>query len=224
MLASGVSFERPIATANDVYRIDLLASGSTTVFVSDDGTGIDRLEIQGSDAFATDIRLNYRNSFPICTDASGLFFTPGVTHTLVVSGLIPNVRGCDSADYIADNLLYGDHDNGLGGNGTLGGGTDTAMGGSGNDTLSGDGGKDKLTGSLGADLLAGGAAADRFIYLSASDSTASAAGRDTISNFNHAPGDQIDRRHCTPSFRRWAPTTPSRPAPKRRAFWAVGPM
>ena len=41
-------------------------------------------------------------------------------------------------------------------------------------------------------MLAGGAAADCFLYLSASDGTASAAGHDTNSYFNHAPGDRID--------------------------------
>lgn len=321
--------------ANNTYRIDLLAAGSSTVTVTDDGTGTDWLVIQGSYADSTDIRLNYFNSSP-STGASGQFFTsnPNTTHTLIVNGLIENVRGCDSADYIAgnelDNLLYGDQNNGLGGNDTLsggdgndglyggigsdsltagagndrlfggdgsdtlsgsagadtveggaggdslsggaelgdtvsyaasaaavtikithgevtaglggdaagdqisgfrnvigsawgdtitdtvagtiafgyndnrfdggggadklvmGGGNDTAIGGAGNDSLSGDGGKDRLIGGAGADALSGGGAADRFIYSFQSDSTATAAGRDTISDFRHAQADRID--------------------------------
>ena len=80
--------------ANNTYRIDLLASGPSTVTVADDGLGIDTLEIRGSYADATDIRLNYSNSFPTSTDATGLFYTPGVTHRLIVTGLIENVIGC----------------------------------------------------------------------------------------------------------------------------------
>ena len=56
--------------ANNTYRIDLLAAGSSTVTVTDDGTGTDWLVIQGSYADSTDIRLNYFNSSP-STGASG---------------------------------------------------------------------------------------------------------------------------------------------------------
>ncbi|MBC7479869.1 MAG: M10 family metallopeptidase C-terminal domain-containing protein, partial [Pseudorhodobacter sp.] len=74
----------------------------------------------------------------------------------------------------------------------MGGGNDTAIGGAGNDSLSGDGGKDKLIGGAGADALSGGASADRVIYALQTDSTATAAGRDTISDFRHTQGDRID--------------------------------
>lgn len=321
--------------ANNTYIIDVLAAGSSTVSVTDDGTGTDWLILRGSYSFATDIRLNYFNTAP-STGASGQFFTsaPNVTHTLIVNGLIENVRGCDSADYIvgneANNLIYGDQANGLGGADTLsgadgrdslyggvggddltggagddmlfgdtgndtmagaagqdtveggagadvlsggaefgdtvaysasagavlinitygittngfggdaagdqisgfrnvigsrgddfitdtvkgtiafgyndnafsggrgadslvmGGGNDTASGGVGDDSLSGEAGKDKLLGGGGADLMAGGGAADRFVFKVQSDSTVAAAGRDTISDFNHAAGDRID--------------------------------
>ena len=107
-----------------------------------------------------------------------MFYTsaPNTTHTLIVNGLIENVRGCDSADYIAgneaNNLIFGDQAaSGIGGNDTLNGadGNDTAYGGSGldvlyggagNDKLYGDGGNDSIAGDAGADTVEGGAGAD----------------------------------------------------------------
>ena len=165
---------------NNIFRIDLLATGGNFVNVTDDGTGIDWLVIQGSYAYTTDIRLNYSfNS--TASDASGKYSTYSVatgyqTNTLVVSGVIENVRGCDTADFIVGNevanLIYGDQDRtGVGGNDTLNGadgkdklfggvGSDYLYGGAGNDTIYGDAGNDSITGDAGADTVEGGTGAD----------------------------------------------------------------
>jgi hypothetical protein len=109
--------------AYKAYSIDLLVARPSTVTVANDGKGIDTLEIQGSYSSATDIRLIY--SFNLTsTIASCLFYTPGVTYRWKVIGLIQNVIGCDSADYVignqANNPLYGDHNGySLGDNDTL---------------------------------------------------------------------------------------------------------
>ncbi|MDB5552072.1 MAG: hemolysin-type calcium-binding repeat family protein [Rhizobium sp.] len=73
-----------------------------------------------------------------------------------------------------------------------GGDADILKGGKEGNTFYGDAGQDKLTGGLGGDILTGGADADQFIYLSAKDSTAKAAGQDTIIDFNQGQGDQIN--------------------------------
>jgi len=123
--------------------------------------------------------------------------------------------GADSLDGQAgDDSLFGGQDNdvlaGSIGNDTLkgGAGADTLAGGgdadwldggdgadmlqgdAGNDTLLGNLGADTITGGLGADVLGGGDGADVFRFLDPSESTAMAAGRDTINHF--ATGDRID--------------------------------
>ncbi len=203
--------------ANNIYRIDLLTvNGSVTV--TDDGTGVDWLEIRGSYSDPTDIRLNYSNAFPASIDATGLFYTPGVTHRLIVNGLIENVRGCDSADYIigneANNRLYGDQDNGKGGNDTLSGGdgndslyggnandsllggngNDLMLGGTGNDTISGGDGRDTIEGGAGADSLSGGAQAGDTVSYAGSSAAVRidiSSGLVTTGIGGDAAGDQI---------------------------------
>jgi len=73
-----------------------------------------------------------------------------------------------------------------------GSGNDTLVLGGGNDTGKGGSGTDTLTGGLGADHLSGNGGADMFIYRALADSTVGKAGRDTISDFSHQQGDQID--------------------------------
>jgi Ca2+-binding RTX toxin-like protein len=60
----------------------------------------------------------------------------------------------------------------------------------GNDTLIGAGGNDTLIGGKGADTLTGGTGNDEFFYRSLLDSTVTASGQDTITDF--ATGDHID--------------------------------
>ena len=76
---------------------------------------------------------------------------------------------------------------------TLAGGAkdDILRGGAGDDFLYGIGGNDRLVGGLGADALRGGFGGDRFVYESASDSTAGS--RDSIVDFEHLV-DRIDLR------------------------------
>ncbi|PYE98888.1 putative secreted protein (type I secretion substrate) [Rhizobium sp. PP-F2F-G38] len=70
-------------------------------------------------------------------------------------------------------------------------GDDTLIGDAGNDKLFGGNGNDRLYGGAGADYLSGGTGKDVFIYRSISQSTSSAVGRDTISDFDVKSGDKI---------------------------------
>ena len=71
------------------------------------------------------------------------------------------------------------------------GGNDTLFGHGGNDHLDGGAGTDVLLGGSGMDQMTGGGGSDNFWYLTASDSTSSAAGRDLITDFSPAQGDRI---------------------------------
>ena len=64
-------------------------------------------------------------------------------------------------------------------------GDDTLNGNVGNDTIFGDAGSDRLDGGTGDDTLTGGTGADTFFY-----ATGDAA--DTVTDFSHADGDQVD--------------------------------
>jgi Ca2+-binding RTX toxin-like protein len=74
---------------------------------------------------------------------------------------------------------------------TGGPGKDLLRGGAGNDTLTGGSGNDKLSGGAGADTLTGGLGADKFVFSSTSDFPTGSL-HDTITDFSHAQGDQID--------------------------------
>lgn len=185
--------------ANDIYEIDLLATGTATITLTDDGTGSDWLVMTGFYTSATDIRLGWTRPSGTSTSASGYYFTPSTSgnigHRLVVNGLIENVRGSNGADDIqgneVGNILYGDAlSGGPGGNDTIsagegndsiyaGSGTDTVDGDSGNDvifggqgadTVNGAGGIDTLQGGLGADVMYGGADAGDTVSYTASAS------------------------------------------------------
>ena len=108
--------------------------------------------------------------------------------TKVASGtLTDNVfLGRDGADKLT---MGGGKDRGQGGDGA-----DTILGEAGNDTLLGGAGADRLTGGVGADSLTGDTGADSFIFTTNSHSTTVTAGRDTITDFHHSQGDQIDLR------------------------------
>jgi len=78
-------------------------------------------------------------------------------------------------------------------------GIETVVGSTHDDVLTGDdnanqlasgAGADTLTGGAGGDLLRGGTGNDTFVYLSVSDSTVAAAGKDSIGDFT--TGDLID--------------------------------
>jgi Ca2+-binding RTX toxin-like protein len=69
--------------------------------------------------------------------------------------------------------------------------SDIIVGASGNETITGGGGDDIIVGGGAKDALYGGAGADVFVFSQVSDSTAAAAGRDTIFDFSKAEGDRI---------------------------------
>lgn len=71
-------------------------------------------------------------------------------------------------------------------------GINVLAGAGGNDVLDGAAGNDRIYGDAGADKLTGGSGKDTFVFHVASDSTLSAAGRDTILDFSGAGGDRID--------------------------------
>jgi Ca2+-binding RTX toxin-like protein len=96
-----------------------------------------------------------------------------------------------------DSLYGGDDDDVL--TGELGAdrlygelGLDYMNGDVGNDVLYGGGDSDTLFGHRGADKLYGGEGADSFAFTSSRDSTAKAAGRDTIYDFSSRQRDKID--------------------------------
>lgn len=172
--------------ANQNHQVDALATGTATVTISDDGTGIDWLSIYGLYSQPTEINLNWTHtgdaSSGTPTSASGFYYTIGSTptsfigHRLIVNGQIESAVGSVGRDYIQGNSLantiYGDNTGtGIGGNDTLfgGEGNDSIVGGSGNDTITGaedddyllgNAGNDTISGDGGNDTIEGGAGAD----------------------------------------------------------------
>lgn len=69
---------------------------------------------------------------------------------------------------------------------------DTIVGDAGTNAFWGQGGRDVLIGGGGADSLKGGVGADVFTYLSISESTVAATGRDSLNDFSHAEDDRIN--------------------------------
>jgi Ca2+-binding RTX toxin-like protein len=61
-----------------------------------------------------------------------------------------------------------------------------------NNLITGNAAANTLTGGLGKDTLTGGGGADKFTYTAASETGASAATRDIITDFSTAQGDKID--------------------------------
>ena len=158
--------------SDDIYNADILAPTTDTVIVTDIGNiGLDWLVINGSYQFSTDIRLSWLIENGISTQASGRFDpSAGEGHRLVINGLIENVRGSITADFIQGNevanILYGDAAaTGPGGNDTISGfeGNDSIYGGAGNDAINGDIGDDRLYGGAGDDNINGGAGRDVII-------------------------------------------------------------
>jgi serralysin len=163
--------------ADDIYVVDLLATGIPTIVVTDDGTGSDWLEFQGVYPVYTTITLAWTFDGTSSSGGSGFYFNPGNNgHRLVVNGIIENVRGANSDDFIGGNelanIIFGDNaETGVGGNDTInsaagddtvygGSGDDGIIGAAGDDMLMGDSGNDTITGNDGVDTVEGGAGAD----------------------------------------------------------------
>ncbi|SEL68569.1 calcium-binding protein [Xaviernesmea oryzae] len=132
------------------------------------------------------------------TAASGLIadLTKSANNTGDAAGdsfdSIENLEGSAFADRLTGsaekNILTGGA-----GDDTLFGlaGNDSLYGGDGNDSLDGGAGNDRIFGELGKDILTGGAGKDIFFFKTIGDSTATAAGRDTITDFSGKGGDKI---------------------------------
>lgn len=88
---------------------------------------------------------------------------------------LDTLEGGDGADF-----LYGGSEN------------DTVLGGAGNDSIFGEAGNDLITGGAGLDVMTGGSGNDRFIFTSASDTGASFATADRITDFAQAQFDRFD--------------------------------
>lgn len=164
--------------ADNSYDVEALTAGATTTIeVSDDGSGRDWVILRGNHKDYSTFRLEWVVSNAVTSVARVNYTTPdGKSYSLEVAGLIENVLGSTGRDWVngneADNLIYGDNArSGAGGNDTLGGhtGNDTIYGGAGNDELGGsydddllcgDAGNDMLSGGDGTDTLTGGAGAD----------------------------------------------------------------
>jgi serralysin len=176
--------------ADTIYNVNLLGGSPAAVTIVDDGLGLDWLTITGTHLTATHITLRNTTSGGISTSAWGRYTTDGgTTYLLRVNGLIENVRGSNSADFIvgneANNVLYGDTGaSGAGGDDSIGGeaGNDTIFGGAGQDSLSGAAGNDVLYGNLGADSIFGGAGDDVVTGGAGADSlSGGGSGRDRVS-------------------------------------------
>lgn len=182
---------------NNIYNADILAPTTATITLSDDGIGLDWLVVGGSYPVSTDIRLGYTSINGVSTQASARFDpVAGQGHRLVINGLIENVRGANSADFIqgneAANILYGDAlATGPGGNDTISGfeGNDSILGGAGDDAINGDLGNDWLYGGTGADSINGGGGRDLINGGAGADVMYGGAdGNDTLSYFGSAAG------------------------------------
>jgi serralysin len=207
--------------ANNTYVVDLLVTGTQTITINDDGTGIDWLVIQGTYPTQTDLRLSWTtDAFGNSTSGMGLYFNPLNTgHRLVVNGFIENIRGSNGLDFIqgneAGNVLFGDaaasgpgdadslygydgNDTIYGGVGNdwIGGGNDNdrMFGNDGDDTISGGGGIDTVTGGAGADEMSGGSNwGDMLSYAGSGVGVRVdiTYGSTTIGIGGHAQGDEI---------------------------------
>lgn len=166
--------------ASNTYIVENLAAPSNTPDVTDDGTGIDWIVIQGSYADATLINLSWWVEGGVTTQAYARYDQPENTgNTVRFLGFIENARGGNGADWIdgneGANRLEGDaDDNGIGG-------ADTIFGDEGNDTIIGGAGADSLSGAEDDDLISGGAGADTISGGSGADTILGGAGADSIS-------------------------------------------
>lgn len=157
--------------ADEIFVGDSLATGGATITVSDDGSGIDTLQIIGVYNEVTQFSLAWTSDLGVPTSASCRYSTNDgvnfVSNRLIVEGVIENAIGSNGSDFMQGNsianLLYGDAlDSGAGLNDTLwgGAGNDSIYGGAGNDGILGDNDDDRLFGNDGADTISGGSGVD----------------------------------------------------------------
>ena len=186
--------------ADNIYVVNGIATGPDTITISDDGTGIDMIKLDGVFDGTTSLDLNWTSNAGTATSASGLYFNPqNIGHRLIVNGVIENATGSDGHDFIQGNelanVIFGDaFATGLGQQDTLwgGDGNDTIFGGSGADTMLGDNGDDLLFGDTDADTITGGGGVDTIEGGAGADSLAggSSAG-DRVSYAHSAAGVSV---------------------------------
>lgn len=194
--------------ANQNHQVDSLATGTATVIISDDGTGIDWLSIYGLYSQPTEINLNWtytgNASSGTPTSASGFYYTIGSTpttfigHRLIVNGQIESAVGSVGRDSIQGNSLantiYGDNTaTGIGGNDTLfgGEGNDSIVGGSGNDEINGAEHNDYLMGNAGNDTISGGGGHDTIEGGAGADSLSGGANGHDLVDYHSSNGRVI---------------------------------
>lgn len=178
--------------ADDTYTLDVLVTGSSTVTVTDDGSGIDTIRVDGVYSEPVSFTLTYSTNAGLPNSASAIYYTPFnagfIGHTLVVIGVVENAIGSNGRDFIQGNvlanLIFGDNlASGAGMN-------DTLWGGSGNDTIAGGTGDDEILGDNDDDLLTGGAGVDTISGGGGIDSIEGGAGADVLSGGGSA-GDTL---------------------------------
>ncbi len=189
--------------ANDIYTLDVLVTGSSTVTLTDDGSGLDTIRVDGIYSEPISFTLAYSTNAGLPVSASAIYYTPldagFIGHTLVINGVIENATGSNGRDFIQGNVLgnrlYGDNlATGPGMNDTLWGGegNDTIHGGAGDDEILGDNDNDRLSGGAGVDTISGGGGVDTIEGGAGADVLAGGAtAGDTLSYAGSAAGVKV---------------------------------
>ncbi|PYF09334.1 putative secreted protein (type I secretion substrate) [Rhodobacter viridis] len=193
--------------ANNIYYVEDLVSGGATNTLTDDGSGLDWLIFRNANS-GNSISLAWWVDNGISTQGEAIYFIGNVGSRLIVNGLIENVRGGTSDDWItgneANNILFGDAlATGAGGNDTIsaGAGSDTVYGGAGNDDIGGANDNDSLAGNAGDDTISGGDGADTLQGGAGADSLSGGANEgDTVSYSTSGAGVRLSFTYGTTTF------------------------
>lgn len=140
-----------------------------------DGGGTDTITAAKA---SSDVTINLNDGSWNYIGSKAALFTDDSGGTQVYLGnftMIENLVGSGFNDHLTGNEL-----------------ANMITAGKGNDDVAGGNGKDHIAGGNGADTLSGGKGADTFLFLSRTDSTVTAAGRDTLGDFSHQQRDKID--------------------------------
>ncbi|MFO1142469.1 MAG: calcium-binding protein [Amaricoccus sp.] len=171
-VALGAGDDRYLSTGNaGADGLDTVAGGS----------GTDTWDASASTvAVAVNLDTVAHTLAPVTT-AGGTLAAQTATGASVAGTSSDRINGFENAagGAAADRLHGSAAENLLEGNG----GTDMLFGYGGNDTLSGGASLDNLVGGAGRDILTGGADADSFDFAARSDSGATTATRDVITDF-----------------------------------------
>ena len=179
-MAGGAGQDRMMGgTGNDIYRFNFAVAARLTLSETAGG-GSDTLII--TNALAEELGFRRSGSVLVIEQAGNLSRVVIEDH---FSGIATN-RIEQLTDAGGARFLKADQP----GTAT----PDILVGASGSETLNGAAGNDIIAGGGAKDVLTGGLGADVFTYNAVSDSTAAAAGRDTILDFSQAQGDRMNLR------------------------------